>query len=60
MDALDAFGEAKVFELDTTELSAPQSAEMIEELMKNESSPTRIDWMSELEEQGRLDEFLID
>ena len=60
MDALDAFGESKVFELDTTELSAPQTAEMIEELMKNESSPTRIDWMSELEDQGRLDEFLSD
>jgi adenylate kinase len=60
MDALDAFGEAKVFELDTTELSAPQTAEKIDMMMKNKSSPTRIDWMSQLEEQGRLDEFLTD
>ena len=49
-----------MFELDTTKLSAPETAEMIEEVMKNESSPTRIDWMSELEDQGRLDEFLSD
>ena len=60
MDALDAFGEAKVFEIDTTELSAPQTTEKIELLMKDGSSPTRIDWMSQLEEQGRLDEFLSD
>jgi adenylate kinase len=60
MDALDAFGEERVFEIDTTELSAPQTAEKVEELMKKESSPTRIDWMEQLEEQGRLDEFLID
>jgi len=60
MDALDAFGEEKVFEVDTTELSAPKTAEMIEELMQNKSLPTRIDWMRELEEQGRLDEFLTD
>ncbi len=60
LDALDAFGEAKVFEIDTTELSAPQTVERIKALMKNGSSPTRIDWMVELEEQGRLDEFLAD
>ena len=60
MDALDAFGETKVFEIDTTELSAPETAETIEKLMKNGSPPLRIDWMSQLEEQGRLDEFLTD
>lgn len=60
MDALDAFGEKKVFEIDTTELSAPQTAEKIETLMKNGSTPIRIDWMSQIEEQGRLDEFLKD
>lgn len=60
MDALTAFGEAKVFEIDTTELSAPQSVETIEFILKNGSSPIRIDWMSQLEEQGRLDEFLSD
>ena len=60
MDALDAFGESKVYEIDTTELSAPQSVEKIELILKNGSSPIRIDWMSLLEEQGRLDEFLSD
>ena len=60
MDALDAFGEAKVFEIDTTELSAPETAKKIEALVKNGSTPIRIDWMSQLEEQGRLDEFLSD
>ena len=60
LDALDAFGEARVFEIDTTELSPPQTAEKIESILKNGGSPIRIDWMSELEEQGRLDEFLID
>lgn len=60
LDALDAFGEERVFEIDTTELSAPQTAAKIEVLMKNGSSPTRIDWMSQLDEQGRIDEFLTD
>ncbi|MHA2397131.1 MAG: adenylate kinase family protein [Candidatus Thorarchaeota archaeon] len=60
MDALNAFSEAKVFEIDTSELSAPQTAEKIDVTMKNKSPPTRIDWMSQLEEQGRLDEFLSD
>lgn len=60
LDALDAFGETRVFEIDTTDLSAPETVEIIQALMKDGSSPTRIDWMSELEEQGRLDEFLTD
>ncbi len=60
LDALDAFGEATVFEIDTTELSAPESAEKIQALMKNVSTPIRIDWMAQLEEQGRIDEFLSD
>jgi len=60
MDALDAFGESRVFEIDTTDLSAPQTVEKIESVMKNKSSPIRIDWMALLEEEGRLDEFLSD
>jgi len=60
LDALDSFGEAKVFEIDTTDLSAPQTVEKIEAVMKNGSSPLRIDWMAQLEEQGLLDEFLSD
>jgi adenylate kinase len=58
LDALDAFGEKKVFEIDTSELSAPETAAKIESLMKESPSPERIDWMTLLEEEGRLDEFL--
>lgn len=60
LDAIDSFGESRVFEIDTSELSASQTVEKIEELMKNKSIPTRIDWMSMLEDEGRLDEFLTD
>jgi adenylate kinase len=60
MDALDAFGEKKVFEIDTSELSPLQTVEKIEALMKNGSSPIRIDWMAMLEDEGRIDEFLTD
>lgn len=60
MDALEAFGEERVFEIDTTEISAPDAVEIIEKIMKDGSSPHRIDWMAMLEEQGRLDEFLTD
>jgi adenylate kinase len=58
LDALDAFGEDKVFEIDTTNLAPPEVASMIEELLKTETIPTRIDWMESLEAEGRLDEFL--
>jgi adenylate kinase len=58
LDALDAFGEKKVYEIDTSELSAPETAAMIESFMKNSPAPERIDWMTLLEEEGRLDEFL--
>ncbi len=60
MDAIESFGESRVFEIDTSELSAPQTVEKIEALMKNKSAPTRFDWMSLLEDEGRLDEFLTD
>ncbi|MFW9795255.1 MAG: adenylate kinase family protein [Candidatus Thorarchaeota archaeon] len=60
LDALDAFGEKKVFEIDTTELSAPQTVEKIESVMKDTPDPQRIDWMVLLEEEGRLDNFLSD
>ncbi|MFW9834565.1 MAG: adenylate kinase family protein [Candidatus Thorarchaeota archaeon] len=60
MDALDAFGEAKVYEIDTTNLSAPETVEKIEALMKNKPEPIRIDWMNLLEEEGRLEEFISD
>jgi len=60
LDALDAFGEEKVYEIDTTYLTPTEVASMIEELLKTETPPTRIDWMETLEAEGRLDEFLSD
>ncbi|MHA2026836.1 MAG: adenylate kinase family protein [Candidatus Thorarchaeota archaeon] len=60
MDALDAFGEKKVFEIDTSELNAPETAAKIESLMKDSTEPERIDWMALLEQQGRLDDYLSD
>ncbi len=58
LDALDAFGEEKVYEIDTSELSAPQTAAEIERLMKESPDPERIDWMELLEKEDRLDDFL--
>lgn len=58
MDSLDAFDEKKVLEIDTSELSAPETAAKIESLMKDSSEPERIDWMALLEKEGRLDDYL--
>lgn len=60
LDALDSFGEKKVFEIDTSELRASETAIKIENLMKESPDPKRIDWMSLLEEEGHLDDFLSD
>ena len=60
LDALDAFGEEKVFEIDTTNLNPPEVASRIEDLLKSEAAPVRIDWMDMLEKEGRLDDFLRD
>jgi len=58
LDALDAFGEKRVLEIDTTEMTPPEVASMIEQMISDESTPTRIDWMVSLEKEGRLDQFL--
>ena len=58
LDALDAFGEERVLEIDTTKLSAPETATKIEQMIKDEVAAVRIDWMTTLEEEGRLDDFL--
>ncbi|MCJ7818076.1 MAG: adenylate kinase family protein [Candidatus Thorarchaeota archaeon] len=60
LDALDAFGEERVLEIDTSEMAPPDVASMIEQMMKDEPAPNRIDWMVDLEKEGRLDEFLIE
>lgn len=58
LDALDAFGEKKVFEIDTSEFGAPETVAKIESLMNESPDPERIDWMALLEKEGRLDEYL--
>ena len=58
LDALDSFGEERVLEIDTSNMSPPEVAAMIEQMMNDEVAPTRIDWMVTLEEEGRLDDFL--
>lgn len=58
LDALDAFGEERVLEIDTSEMTPPEVASMIEQMIRDESAPIRIDWMESLEKEGRLDEFL--
>ena len=60
LDALESFGEKRVFEIDTTNLNTAETVEMIQKLMKEPASPSRIDWMEELEAEGRLEEFLSD
>ncbi len=60
LDALDSFGEAKVIEIDTSHKRPSDSVDTILELMKNPVQGNRIDWMHQLEQEGRLDDFLRD
>ena len=58
MDALDSFGEDRVLEIDTSEMAPADVASKIEQLISEEAAPIRIDWMTILEKESRLDEFL--
>jgi len=58
MDALDSFGEDRVLEIDTSEMAPADVVSKIEQIISDEAAPIRIDWMTTLEEEGRLDEFL--
>lgn len=60
MDAIDAFREERVFEIDTSEKSPTEVVRIIEEMIKTAPSPIRIDWMELLEREGCLDEYLSD
>jgi len=60
MDAIDAFREEKVFEIDTSKTSPPDVAELIEKMMQEPPAPIRIDWMEMLEREGQLDDYLTD
>lgn len=58
LDALEAFGEERVLEIDTSEMTPPEVVSLIEQMIRDEPTPTRIDWMVELEKEGRLHDFL--
>ncbi|TXT55732.1 MAG: putative adenylate kinase [Candidatus Thorarchaeota archaeon] len=58
MDALEVFDPDIVFEIDTTDMKAPETVEEILSIIEADVDPIRIDWMEELEEAGKLDEFL--
>ncbi len=59
MDALDAFGESTVKEIDTSDITIEET---VDKIIKHKDSKdglsTRIDWMAMLEKEGRLDDFL--
>jgi adenylate kinase len=60
LDALESFGEEKVFEVDTSKINITQTVETIERMMSKPEEPVRIDWMELLEEEGRLEDYLSD
>ncbi len=60
MDAINAFGEDKVYEIDTTENTLEETVEEIVETLTSNDPPIRYDWMTELEEEGRLQDFISD
>ncbi len=60
MDAIDAFREERVFEIDTSKASPPEVAEIIGKMLQESPIPVRIDWMEMLEREGRIDEYLSD
>jgi len=60
MDAISAFGEDGVFEVDTTEMSAKDVVIEIIEITETNEMPTRFDWMADLEDEGKLKDFISD
>jgi adenylate kinase len=58
LDALDAFGEEFVFEIDTSKVSVEEAVKMIVGLLDSDELGERIDWMIILEENGTLDDYI--
>ncbi|MEM4735787.1 MAG: AAA family ATPase, partial [Candidatus Thorarchaeota archaeon] len=58
LDAIDAFGEEKVYEIETTQVSPDEAALTIAGILEGATHDLRIDWMEQLEREGRLDDFL--
>lgn len=60
LDAIDAFGEQKVYEIDASKHTPRQLADELLKSLQQKEPPQRIDWMIMLEEEGRLEDFLQD
>ncbi|MHA1960080.1 MAG: adenylate kinase family protein [Candidatus Thorarchaeota archaeon] len=58
MDAIYSFGEDTVSEIDATDMSIPDVVVGIAEMLRNPDTTTRIDWMTTLEDEDRLGDFL--
>ncbi len=58
MDAITAFGEDIVIEIDTSEISIDEVVSSIVKNLDKMSQSIRYDWMTLLEEEGRLDDFV--
>jgi adenylate kinase len=58
MDAIYSFGEESVTEIDTSDMNSEETAKMIVSLLETPDTSLRIDWLSLLEQEGVLDEFL--
>ena len=60
LDSYESFGDDMVSEIDTTDTSPAEIVDAIQKAMKMPSDSPKIDWMRQLKEEGRLDEFLSD
>ena len=61
-DAVNIFGEEKVFEIDTTAKSPHEVMKEILSVIKGEKKPKVgiVDWLGMLEAEGELDDYLKD
>ncbi len=57
VDAINAYGEDKVFEIDTTDRAIEESIFQFLQIIKERKRSKRIDWMIQLEREKRFDEF---
>ncbi|MFQ5832726.1 MAG: adenylate kinase family protein [Candidatus Thorarchaeota archaeon] len=60
LDAYEAYGEDMVTEIDTTEIKQSEVVDMMQRAIRGNAKTSAIDWMTLLEEEGRLGEFLSD
>lgn len=61
-DAVDAYGEAKVCEIDISNRSEDEVTKEVIQIIegKKECNMGKVDWLTKLELSGRLEEFLSD